>query len=1117
VGGAGGGAIWLEVANGGPITISGIVTANGGEGGTGGEGVSLDSTCDGQAGGDGAGGGGASGGTILLKGGVVAITPTGRLEARGGNGGLGGRGGTATVTSAWSASGGGGGPGGGDGRIKVFADVYNEGAVVTSAGASGRAGPNGSGARCVAGPTGGAGGSGSSNVVESWSDPYLRSAPVALIVGTEDAHATQSISLEPSRTLIVPDHVLAHQGALEATEEMGLRMAVAFTTLAGRIDCNYVRNAEIFDRLQLTECTGGILPGDPLEVTQLVAQVSPRLNDAILFFQADFLELIPMRFRQPPPSKFLTYAGTSVEVIAGEYMVIFDGAVVPESSVSSLAASLVSGTPGVITATFTKSLRGFSVSGLDDTWATTVSTRSDVKWVRRNFYVFGAELRGNVFAPVPYNLDRVDQRSPLALDQDFRLKTGPESKDPNLKKPVIYVLDNGVNPSHVEFLLPNGASRVDNVEDVYNTGFARCTDHPPTAGHGTGVAAIAAGKAYGIAPTVRIKNIKVLTGGSSPVASCIKGTLNHVAMGLEAAYKDILKNNFERPIINMSLGAVGAAPDMETQIQNVLARGAIIVAAAGNEDQDASKLLPAGIPGVLAVGGTDIDDKRWIGIPGSTASNYGNVVQIWAPGHNVLTADWAASNNSALATVTGTSFAAPHVAGAAALLLMQNTGLSLPQAKADLLSRATLHQLDLLGAGSRNALLYVGEDTPSPGFAFQRPVDPNRNERMNAVRISYDGTRVHVAGGDTGTTVSPHGPFSSGGLNAANLGAGLLWSVDPASDPLAAGCKHVEVYTPFGTDSAFYACMGNNGGTRQAMVIGRDNAGAVTWGPSWLGTDTWVGGVSYDDTDFFNPRLLVIAGRNGTTPQIGSEVFVTAFNAQTGAQVGTTTLTATGFTETYHSPVDVVFDGTNVIAATFSDPSNSPDKTFIWKLSPQNLNVLAFWQLPTPSLAINGVVATALAVQPEEAHPTIARTIPAEVFLAARTQVQEGGGSTTWGHLYRLNAARTGVHSNIEIEVVKDAWISSMWSEDGDLYFGGSTTRTYPPGSLYGAKKTGWVKDWDAFVSKTEGISNRRRWIRTFNTSGTEHNFGHGGYGNKKAYIISSDYWTHHVNEYQVY
>lgn len=228
-----------------------------------------------------------------------------------------------------------GAAGGGAGRIKVFADVYNQGTIFVGGGAAGRAGSSGQGAPCEPSGSGERGGGGTSNVVESWSDPYSRSAPITLLLGTTDELSTQSMTLEPSRALAIPDAVPVHQGSLQATEELGLRVEVVLTTPTTSVTCNFSRNLELSDRLQLAECTGGFRAGDYLEVTQIVARFGPRLDDAVLFFRAEFLERVPMRLRPPPASKFITYADTSVPIIPGEYMVVFDGALVPEAASSA--------------------------------------------------------------------------------------------------------------------------------------------------------------------------------------------------------------------------------------------------------------------------------------------------------------------------------------------------------------------------------------------------------------------------------------------------------------------------------------------------------------------------------------------------------------------------------------------------------------------------------------------------------------------------------------------------------------------------------------------------------------------------------------------------------------
>jgi hypothetical protein len=157
--------------------------------------------------------------------------------------------------------------------------------------------------------------------------------------------------------------------------------------------------------------------------------------------------------------------------------------------------------------------------------------------------------------------------------------------------------------------------------------------------------------------------------------------------------------------------------------------------------------------------------------------------------------------------------------------------------------------------------------------------------------------------------------------------------------------------------------------------------------------------------------------------------------------------------------------------------------------------------------------ATAIAVQALETNGR-GIVIPGEVFMAALVEVIDGGRTVPWTYIYRLNPDWVTAS---DIEVVKEAYISSLWSEEGDLYFAGMTTRTFPPGNLFGVPKPGPNPDFDAFLGKSEGIFNRRRWMLNYNTTGVEHNSGYGGYGATRAYIVGSDANTFYVVEYPVY
>ncbi|WP_245563602.1 S8 family serine peptidase [Longispora albida] len=287
----------------------------------------------------------------------------------------------------------------------------------------------------------------------------------------------------------------------------------------------------------------------------------------------------------------------------------------------------------------------------------------------------------------------------------------------------IAVIDTGVDAGHPDL---NVVART----SCLNT--TTCTDNSGTDdhGHGSHVAGTIAARdngigVVGVAPGARIWSVKVLDSSGS-------GQLSGVVAGIDwvAAHSD------EIEVANMSLGCNNCEnASMNTAITNAVGRGVVFAVAAGNNHADARTFSPANHPDVITVSAL----ADFNGVPGGGAastcrsdqddtladfSNFGSVVEITAPG----TCIYSTSKDGGYATLSGTSMAAPHVAGAAALLTANGnraTGRDgVAAVRQRLLDTANTNWTDDSGDGVREPLLDVSSTadypagTPDPG----RPV-----------------------------------------------------------------------------------------------------------------------------------------------------------------------------------------------------------------------------------------------------------------------------------------------------------------------------------------------------------------------------------------------------------
>ncbi|GHW39582.1 alkaline serine exoprotease A precursor [Vibrio cholerae] len=299
---------------------------------------------------------------------------------------------------------------------------------------------------------------------------------------------------------------------------------------------------------------------------------------------------------------------------------------------------------------------------------------------------------------VTWGIDRIDQRD-LPLNRSYNYNYDGSGV-------TAYVIDTGIAFNHPEFggRAKSGYDFIDNDNDASD-----CQ------GHGTHVAGTIGGAQYGVAKNVNLVGVRVLGCDGS-------GSTEAIARGI-----DWVAQNASGPsVANLSLGG-GISQAMDQAVARLVQRGVTAVIAAGNDNKDACQVSPAREPSGITVGSTTNNDGR------SNFSNWGNCVQIFAPGSDVT----SASHKGGTTTMSGTSMASPHVAGVAALYLQENKNLSPNQIKTLLSDRSTKGKVSDT-QGTPNKLLYSLTDnntTPNPEPNPQPEPQPQPDSQLTNGKV----------------------------------------------------------------------------------------------------------------------------------------------------------------------------------------------------------------------------------------------------------------------------------------------------------------------------------------------------------------------------------------------
>ncbi|WP_327250847.1 S8 family serine peptidase [Streptomyces sp. NBC_01244] len=355
----------------------------------------------------------------------------------------------------------------------------------------------------------------------------------------------------------------------------------------------------------------------------------------------------------------------AADTVSGRYLVVLDGApslrAAATAETAGEAKTLTDRHGGAVRQLYTAALKGFSVKATPEQ-ARRLAAAPGVRYVQADtvFRVSGTQPN-----PPSWGIDRVDgaKDSSYAYPNDGSGVTA-------------YIADTGLYRQHADF-----GSRASSGYDFIDNDADSADCH----GHGTHVSGTVGGSAYGVAKNVKLVGVRVLDCQGS-------GSTEQIAAGM-----DWIARNAKKPaVVNMSLGG-SADRALDDAVAGVINAGIPVAVAAGNDSKDACNTSPARLPAAITLGSTDSNDTR------SSFSNYGSCLDLFAPGGSIVSTKMGGGTQ----TMSGTSMATPHTAGAAAIYLSAHPDATPQQVRDALVDNAQSGVVTGAGSGSPNKFLNV--------------------------------------------------------------------------------------------------------------------------------------------------------------------------------------------------------------------------------------------------------------------------------------------------------------------------------------------------------------------------------------------------------------------------